>query len=363
MITGLKSFLKNSKVTSDRQMLTVIFDLVHKVMANVELFDEQMNLINLVNNYIVQVEVLDNEHLQKIVKINTILHQNNKERYENSVEAEFINFMIKLVTSKARTPEMTTLMAAFITSLSKLKTKPFEIKDLQAEVMINGTVFDIKTRLNIIRNFAKLYSNLTVYLRNHLLEFLMNTLTSDESVVRSRALEVLRHMLDVSDKKSDIRASLREVSMRHPDVQIYDYCIRYLESITSVSRPSNTSAELDVEISRLLKAISLERSLKDFQDIFLEIQNVEGYVKSLADKSPSNNIRQIFSLIYDQMYKNWNNDQRPDILDVTKQAGQGSQASQDQDLDRDGDSEGKDGKKRGDSKEGGSGEEDNDDDD
>jgi hypothetical protein len=331
VIVGLKSFLKNSKVTSDKQMLTVIFDLVHKVMANVELFDEQMNLINLVNNYIVNVDILDNEHLQKIVKINTILHQNNKERYENSVEAEFVNFQIRLVTSKARSAEMTNLMAAFITSLSKLKTKPFEIKDIQAEMMINGTVFDVKTRLNIIKNFAKLQNNLTVYLRHHLIEFLIATLTSDDQVIRTRSLEVLRHLLETAEKKADVKSSLREVCLRHPDVQIYDYCIKYLESITSVSRPSNTSPELDTEIAHMLKIISLERSLKDFQDIFIEIQNVEGYIKSLSDKSSSKDIRLIFSLIYNQMYKNWNNDQRPDILDAQKLAGD-SKMSADRDV-------------------------------
>lgn len=299
-------------------MLTVIFDLVDKVMANVDLFDEQMSLINMVNHYIVTVDVIDNEHLQKIIKINTILHHGNKDRYENGVESDFITFLINMITSKSRSQDMLNLMASFITSLNKLKFKPFDIKDLQAEFMINGTVFDVKTRLNLIKNFSKMSTNLIVYLRNHLLEFLMNSLTSQENLVRSRSLDVLKLLLDTATKKTDVRASLREISLRVPDVHVYEYCIKYLESITSVSRPANTSPELDSEITRLLDMITMERGLKDFQDIFIEIQNVEAYIKGLSEKSLSKDIRKIFTEIYKQMYKNWSNDQRPENLDEDK---------------------------------------------
>lgn len=315
VITGLKGFLKNTKVTNDKQMLGVIFDLVNKVMANVDIFDEQMALVNLVNLYIVGGDSLDDEHLQKIIKINTILHTGNRDKYEGAVDAEFINYNIKLISSKLKSAEMNSLMAAFISSFSKLKTKPYDIRDLEAELLIAGTLFDVKTRLNIIRNFAKQPNNILVFLRKNLVVFLMHTLTDQEALVRSRSLDILKTLVETANKKSDVRASLRETCTRHPDVGIYDYCIKYLESITSVSRPTNSSPELDEELLKILKMVCMEKSLKDFQDIFIEVQNVEAFIKGLADKSPSREIRALFSIIYQQMYKNWTNDQRPDILD------------------------------------------------
>lgn len=315
VITGLKGFLKNSKVTSDKQMLSVIFDLVNKVMANVDIFEEQMSLVNLVNLYIVGGDSLDDEHLQKIIKINTILHTGNREKYEASVDAEFVNYNIRLISGKTKSADMNQLMAAYISSFSKLKTKPFDVRDMDAELLIAGTLFDIKTRLNIIKNFAKQPANLIVFLRKNIIEFLMQTLTDQDLVVRNRSLDVLKTLMETVTKKSDVRASLRETCTRMPDVAVYEYSIKYLESITSVSRPSNSSPELDEELLKLLKTICIEKSLKDFQDIFIEVQNVEAYIKALSDKSPSRDIRSLFSIIYQQMYKNWNNDQRPDLLD------------------------------------------------
>ena len=315
VIVGLKGFLKNTKVTSDKQMLSVIFDLVNKVMANVDIFDEQMSLVNLVNLYIVGGDGLDDEHLQKIIKINTVLHTSSREKYETMVDAEFINFNIRLISSKTKNAEMNSLMAAFISSFSKLRTKPFDIKDMDAELLIAGILFDVKTRLNIIKNFAKQPNNLLVFLRKNIVQFLMTTLSDPDQIVRNRSLDVLKTLNETAGKKSDVRASLRETCTRHPDVHIYDYCIKYLESITTVSRPTYSSVELDDEIYKLLKILSLEKSLKDFQDIFIEVQNVEAYIKSLADRSPNRELRSLFQVIYQQMYKTWNNDQRPDILD------------------------------------------------
>lgn len=63
IIEGLKTFLKNTKVTSDRQMLSVVFNLVTKVMGSMDSFEEQLPLMNLVNAYIINVRIIDDEHL------------------------------------------------------------------------------------------------------------------------------------------------------------------------------------------------------------------------------------------------------------------------------------------------------------
>ena len=63
IIEGLKTFLKNTKVTSDRQMLSVVFNLVTKVMGSMDSFDQQLPLMNLVNAYIINVRIIDDEHL------------------------------------------------------------------------------------------------------------------------------------------------------------------------------------------------------------------------------------------------------------------------------------------------------------
>ena len=309
VIDGLKLFLKNKSVTSDRQMLSGIFNLVNKVMGNLDIFEDQISLMNQVNEYIINVQKLEDEHLQKIIKINTILHESYREKYETSAEPEFFNFLVKQIASKAKAPEMVASMSSFISSLNKIKTKPFEILDQPAELMISQDTFDVKTRLNLIKNFAKLPSNLPIFLRNRLLTFLMANLVSEDAVVRQRSLDIVKIILETVIKKPDVKASLRENSMRYPESKVFHFLVQTLE------KNRNMGVEYDECLLSFLKVISLERTLKDFQEIFTEVQNVEGFIKNISERSPNLELRKLFVVIYDQMSKNWTTDQRNDILE------------------------------------------------
>lgn len=309
VIDGLKLFLKNKSVTSDRQMLSVIFNLVNKVMGNLEIFEEQISLMNQVNEYIINVQRLEDEHLQKIIKINTILHESYKEKYETSAEPEFINFLIKQIASKSKSHEMTEAMIAFISSMNKIKTKPFEILDQPAEMMISQNIFDVKTKLNLIKNFSKMPSNLPIFLRNKLLTFLMQCLVSEDAVVRQRSLDIVKTLIETIGKKPDVKASLRENSMRFPESKIFQFLIQTLETNRAMGM------EYDECLLSFLKIISLQRTLKDFQEIFTEVQNVEGFIKNISEKSPNLELRKLFIVIYEQMSNNWTTDQRNDILE------------------------------------------------
>lgn len=310
IIEGLKTFLENKTVTSDKQMLSVIFNLVKKVMGNIDEFDEQISLLNNVNNYIIRVDKLEDDHLVKIIKINSVLHSNYKEKYETSVNSDFLNFVVTIIGQKQKSMDIIKMMASFIESITKFRTKPFEIKDALADLLINQSIFDEKTRLNLIKNFMKLYSNTIILLRNKLLTFIMKTIKENDNLVRTRAVEVVKYLNEGAQKKPDIRASLREVSMRYPECSIFTFVIGVLQG------GKDYGVEYEQALVGLLKIISLDRSLKDFQEIMVDIQNVEGYIKNIADKSHVTELRKLFSLIYEQMSKNWTIEQKDNILDT-----------------------------------------------
>ena len=150
----------------------------------------------------------------------------------------------------------------------------------------------------------KLSSNIPIFLRNGLYSFLVTTLVADESVTRNRALDTLKTIVDTGVKKPDIKASLRENSMIFPENKIFVFLIQTLES-----KRGSFGQDFDDALLSLLKMISTERSLRDFQDIFLDIQNVEGFIKSIGEKSINLELRRLFAVLYENMNRNWSNDQ------------------------------------------------------
>lgn len=298
-------------------MLTVIFDLVKRVMASMEMFEEQIQLLDLVNKYIIKVKRLDDEHLNTIIKINIILHGAQKEKYENIADSEFVNFLIQLIASNSKSKELIKEMASFIEGLNKIRTKPFEIKDQTAEMMISSSTFKVETRLNIVRNFLKLPSNIPIFLRNKLLQFIMEHLVAVEETTRRRALEVVKTLLEILPRKPDVRASLRENSMRYPDSKIFGFLVDTLERRTSYG------VEFEEALLAFLKEITAERTFKDYQEVFIDKQNVEEYIRDLGTKSENPKIRQLFTFIYAYITKNnWAEEEQKE--DLSKQQAAGS---------------------------------------
>ena len=67
-----------------------------------------------------------------------MLHENNKEKYEASIEADFINYLINMIANKQKGPDLNATMASFVASINKLRMKPFDITDSTAELMISS---------------------------------------------------------------------------------------------------------------------------------------------------------------------------------------------------------------------------------
>lgn len=313
IIVGLKQFLTTESITADRQMLTVIFDLVKRVMGSMEMFEEQIQLLDLVNKYIIKVKRLDDEHLNTIIKINTILHGAQKEKYETMADSEFVNFLIQLIASNSKSKELIKEMASFVEGLNKIKTKPFEIKDQTAEMMISSNTFKVDTRLNIVRNFLKLPTNIPIFLRNKLLQFIMDHLVAVEEPTRRRALDVVKTLLEIMPRKPDVRASLRENSMRYPDSKIFGFLVDTLEKRRSYG------VEFEEALLAFLKEITAERTFKDYQEVFADKQNVEEYIRDLGTKSENPKIRQLFTFIYAYITKNnWAEEEQKEDLANTQ---------------------------------------------
>jgi hypothetical protein len=309
VVEGLKTFLKSTQVTSDPQMLGVILNLVNKVMANSSNFDEQISLINLLNTYIVNFKTIDDAHFLNILEINEILHDKYKEKYETFVDPEFINYLIQVLGARSKSKKICDILANFITGVGRIRTKPFPINENIATMMLNPKVFPPNTCLNLIKNFFKLPENALELVRSNLLAFLLGTLTVSNDLIRQKSTGIVRELNDLMIKSPEIKAQVLKTSIKAPNNKIFMFLIAFLEE------KENSSDESVEPFMMLLKNISLNRTMNEFQEAITDIPNVEGYIKGIATKSSNKNLRKLFTQIYENLSKNFSNEQKVDILE------------------------------------------------
>jgi len=308
-------------------------------MGHVGAFEQQMPLLNLANLHITKVEKLEEEELKKILNINLLLHSQNKDKYESSLDPSFTLFLLNRLASTIFAPPQTSAyqshsnpqkgstiprytlstplplqgqsqtISTFLSLLSSMRPLPANSHPAVGSLVLNHSILPSKCRLNIIK---ALYNNNSNY--NWIIGLLRLGMMGEYCRGEGRedsgneVQEICSLLVNCISVNEDIKKEVRE-GAKGRDSRVYSFFVELL------NKRGNQDTPFDQNLFTLIKLACSGRSLRELELIFNDKKNVETFIRTSAESSSNKELKKLFSTIYSKLHTGFISDLTRDYLD------------------------------------------------